>query len=71
MPTVRISSNWRNPSKMAWAGAPTLNANGTIERAIDIPEEAFQAIEREIAKGAKEGTVILTNQARFDYFVDR
>jgi hypothetical protein len=72
MPTVRISGNWRNPNKKEWAGAPVLDANGKIERSNAIPEEAFQAIEKAIAKGGgNEGTVFLKDGTRFDWFVDR
>jgi hypothetical protein len=72
MATVRISGNWRNPNKKEWAGAPTIDTNGKIERSIKIPEEAFLAIEQEIAKArGNEGTVYLKNGARFDWFVDR
>ena len=71
MPTVRISGNWRNPNKKEWAGAPKLDTEGRIERSIKIPEEAFQAIEKEIAKGSSEGIVFLKDGVRFDYFVDR
>ena len=35
MATVRISGNWRNPSKMEWGGAPEINENGEIERTMD------------------------------------
>jgi len=72
MPTVRISGNWRNPNKKEWAGAPNLQPDGRIERSITIPEEAFQAIEREIARGGGEGLVYLKDGVtRFDWFVDR
>ena len=71
MPTVRISGNWRNPNKKEWAGAPNIDSQGRIDRSIKIPEEAFLAIEREIAKGSCEGIVQLKNGTRFDYFVDR
>jgi hypothetical protein len=56
MATVRISSNWRNPNKKEWAGAPALDSAGRIARSIGIPEAAYQAIERDIATGGIEGT---------------
>jgi hypothetical protein len=71
MATVRISGNWRNPNKREWAGAPELDEEGHIERTIDIPEEAYQALEREIARGGSEGIVYLKDGTRFDWFVDR
>jgi len=71
MATIRISGNWRNPARMDWAGAPALDSAGKIERSIDIPEEAFAAIERDLAQGASEGTTVLPNGTRFTWFVDR
>ena len=72
MATFRISGNWRNPNKKEWAGAPNIDTNGWIERSIKIPEEAFLAIEQEIAKGSgNEGTIYLKDGTRFDWFVDR
>ncbi len=71
MTTVRISGNWKNPNKREWAGAPAVDAGGQIERSIDIPEEAYQAIERAIAKGGPEGTVYLADGTRFDWYLDR
>jgi hypothetical protein len=71
MPTVRISGNWRNPSKKEWAGAPNIQPDGSIERSISIPEEAFQAIERDVAKGSVEGIVSLKDGTRFEWFLDR
>ena len=70
MATVRISGNWRNPNRKDWAGAPEVDASGRIERSIDIPEEAYQAIEREIARGGGEGTVYLQDGTRFDWLLD-
>ncbi|OAI47940.1 hypothetical protein AYO44_08375 [Planctomycetaceae bacterium SCGC AG-212-F19] len=71
MPTVRINGNIRTLQKMEWAGKLTLSADGKIERLATVPEEALAAIERQIAKGAIEGSVVLPNGKRFDYFVDR
>lgn len=71
MTTIRISGNWRNPNKMEWAGAPSVDDQGRIERSIELPEEAFQALEREIAKGGLEGFVFLKDGTRFDWFLDR
>jgi hypothetical protein len=70
MTTVRISGNWRNVHNMEWAGAPEIDADGRIERSIPIPEEAFVAIERQIAKGGLEGTAVLPTGTRFDWFLD-
>jgi hypothetical protein len=69
--TVRISGNWRNPAKMEWAGTPALDASGRLECAAGIPEEVYQAVEQEIARGGREGTTYLKDGARVDWFVDR
>ncbi len=71
MASVRISGNWRNPNKMEWAGNPPIDTNGRMERSLDIPEAAYQAIEREIAKGGLEGTVYIKEGVRVDWLVDR
>jgi hypothetical protein len=71
MATVRISGNWRNLNQKEWAGAPKINKKGRIKRSLNIPEEAYQALERDIAKGNIEGTVYLKDGSRFDWFVDR
>jgi hypothetical protein len=68
---VRITGNWRNPSKMEWAGAPALDAQGHLTRGLAIPEEVYQALEREIARGGVEGITYLPNGTRVDWFVDR
>lgn len=71
MPEVRISGNWRNVHKMELAGTSILNKNGQLERSLEIPDEAYLALEHAIAKGENEGTVYLLDRTRFDYFVDR
>lgn len=71
MATVRISGNWRNPARMDLAGTLAIDAVGKIERSVDIPEEAFVAIERDVAKGSLEGQTLLPNGTRFNWFVDR
>ena len=72
MATVRITSNHRNIHKMEWIGNPAVDSAGHIERTLPIPEEAYQALEREIAKGGVEGMVFLPDRkTRFDFFVDR
>lgn len=71
MASVRISGNWRNPAKMEWGGAPEIDAQGRIERSLDLPDEALQAIEKEIARGGVEGTVYLPNGARVNWLLDR
>ena len=43
MATVRISSNWRNPNKMEWGGAPAIDDNGEIERTIKLPAALLRA----------------------------
>src|SRR5262249_58619674 len=59
MPSVRLSGDWRSAGKMEWAGAPAVDEAGHIHRIPGVPEEAFQAIEKEIARGGIEGTVLL------------
>jgi hypothetical protein len=71
MATVRISGNWRNRGKMEWAGAPAIDPSGHIERSLDIPEKAYELIERGIARGGSEGTVYLQDGTRFDWLLDR
>jgi hypothetical protein len=71
MPTVRLSGDWRNAGKMEWAGAPAVDRDGHIERIPGVPEEAFLAVEREIARGGVEGTVLLADGARCNWFLDR
>jgi hypothetical protein len=70
MATVRIAGNWRNIHKMEWAGAPSIDADGRIERSLPIPEEAYASIERQIAAGALEGIAVLPTGTRFDWFLD-
>jgi hypothetical protein len=71
MASVRISGNWRNPNKMEWCGAPAVDERGRIDRSLNLPEEALQAVEKEIARGGTEGTVYLQNGARVNWFLDR
>jgi hypothetical protein len=71
MPTVRLSGDWRHAGKMEWVGAPEVDADGRIERLPDVPEEVFQAVEKELARGGGEGTVYLTNGGRCNWFLDR
>ncbi len=71
MATVRISGNWRNPSKMEWGGAPTIDEDGHIERTIQLPEAVYEAIERGIAKGELDGIVVLPPGTRVQWQLDR
>jgi hypothetical protein len=71
MATVRISGNWRNPNKKEWAGAPAVDDSGRIERSLKLPEAAYQAIEREIAKGGTEGIVQMPDGTRLEWFLDQ
>ncbi len=71
MATVRISGNWRNPNKMEWAGAPSIDDDGQIERTIKLPEGVYEAIEDAIARGNVEGTVVLPGSARVQWQLDR
>jgi hypothetical protein len=71
MATVRISGNWRNPNQVEWAGAPAIDRRNHIERSIDIPEAAYQAIEKAIAEGHIEGAVVLDGGVSFQFFLDR
>lgn len=71
MPSVRISGNWQNVNRMDWAGAPKVDKAGHIERSIDIPEEAFVAIEEALKGGAPEGDVFIKDGSRFHWFLDK
>lgn len=71
MPTVRISGNWQNVNRMDWAGVANVDKAGHIERSINIPEEAYVAIEQAITGGAPEGDVFIKNGARFHWFLDK
>ena len=71
MATVRISGNWRNPGKLDFAGVANLDAAGKIERSLDLPEECYLLLERDIAKGANEGKSYLPNGTYLLWFVDR
>ena len=71
MATVRITGNKpNNIHKTQWLGAPAIDKQGQIERALDIPEAAFHAIERAIANGSTEGTVSLDSGLRYEWFLD-
>lgn len=71
MATVRISGNWRSVHKMEWAGAPNVDKQGRIERTLTIPEAAYEAIEKALAKGGPEGDVYLEDGTRFHWFLDQ
>jgi hypothetical protein len=71
MPTVRISGNWRNPSKMELAGTLTIDREGRLERGLNLTEEVYQAIERALAEGKNEGAVYATDGTRVEWFADR
>lgn len=60
MASVRISGNWRNANKMEWGGAPEIDADGRIDRSLNLPEEALQAIEEEIARGGASNAITTT-----------
>jgi hypothetical protein len=68
--TVRISGNWRNPSKMEWGGAPEIDENGEIERTIKLPAGVYEAMEGAIAKGETEGMIILPDDSRVQWQLD-
>jgi hypothetical protein len=72
MATVRITGTTsRNIHKREWLGAPVLDPFGRIERALDLPESAYQRIEEGIARGVLEGILFLDDGRRVDWFVDR
>jgi hypothetical protein len=56
---------------MEWAGAPNIDKENRIERALQIPEEAYQRIESAIAAGHIEGNIYLEDRSRFHWFLDR
>jgi len=71
MSTIRITGN--NPDnihKMEWLGKSSLDKQGRLQRVLNIPEVAYQGIERSIANGALEGFVNLDNGLRFEWFRD-
>lgn len=71
MASVRITTNWRHPDRMEWAGAPGIDKKGAIERSVPIPEEVYQQVEAAIAGGHLEGDVFLPDRSRFHWFLDR
>jgi hypothetical protein len=71
MATVRISGNWCNPNKLEWGGALTVDADGHIERLLDLPKAVYAAIEQAMAKGENEGAIYLQDGTRFQWFLDR
>jgi hypothetical protein len=70
MASIRISGNWRNPNKREWGGICPVDDAGRIERALDIPGEVYEAIERAIAGGGREGTFFREGDIRFDWLLD-
>lgn len=72
MATVRITGTTpSNIHKAEWLGKPILDPSGRIERTLDLPEVAYQRIEKAIAAGGLEGTIFLEDGRRLDWFVDR
>jgi hypothetical protein len=71
MASVRISHNLRNTNKMDWAGSPAFDEDGRIERALDLPEAVYDAIEQALARGQIEGTIYLDPETRIQWFADR
>jgi hypothetical protein len=69
--TVRLSGNVRHATRSEWLGTPLVDAEGRIERSVDLTEEVYQTIERAIAAGSAEGIVFLDGQRRVDWFLDR
>jgi len=71
MATVRITGNKpNNVKKMQWLGVAALDRQGHLLRGLDIPEVAYQGIERGIANGALEGFVNLDNGLRYEWYRD-
>ena len=71
MPSVRISGNWRSPAQMKWYGAPEVDDTGRIDRTIQIPEAAYEAIEEALKSGAPEGDIYTDDGSRFHWFLDQ
>jgi hypothetical protein len=70
MATVRITGNVHGPHKREWAGAPTVDEHGHIERSIKLPEEVYRKIEKGIAEGYREGILFIEGERRFDWLLD-
>lgn len=55
---ISISGNWRqNGPENEWAGSGTVDQRGAIECAAELGEEAYDAIEEQIADGETSGSV--------------
>jgi len=71
MGTVRISGNWRNPSKMEFGDTLEVDNDGAIERTLDIPEAVYESIEGAIANNQTEGAIYRDDGVRFQWVLDR
>lgn len=72
MPSVRFTgSTRRNIHKKEWLGTAAIDGFGHIERIIDLPVTAYDRIEEGIAKGYIEGSLVLDDGRRVDWFLDR
>lgn len=56
--SITICGNWRDGGPdQEWAGSGTVDHHGAIECAAELGEEAYDAIESQIADGDEEGSV--------------
>ncbi|HVS35203.1 MAG TPA: hypothetical protein VMS17_06445 [Gemmataceae bacterium] len=70
MATVRISGNLHSHHQTEWVGAPAVSPDGRIERSVPLSDEAYDAIERQMAGGAPEGIAVLADGRTFHWFLD-
>lgn len=59
---ISICGNWReNGPDREWAGSGTVDHHGSIECSAELGDEAYEAIEEQIADGDDEGEVTVRN----------
>ena len=71
MATVRISTNWQHPDRMEWVGVVERDKTGVLARRVNIPEDAYARIEAGLAAGNIEGDIIVADDVRVRWLLDR
>jgi len=72
MASIRITgTTLPNMHKRELLGTAFIDPFGHIQRTLDLPETAYRRIEDGMAKGAIEGTLVLADGRRLDWFLDR